>query len=816
MRRLPAFPFLPALIGVAACSSETALRLTIDTDLRVPEELDGLRITIDTDNKSLLDRTYPIPTQDEIPATLKVVNETEKEVEVLITVLGLKGTAEVGEGSARATFVRGETLGVDVYVSGHHDGNGDGGVGGGRDAAVVGDASRDTGHDAGVETPSDAGGDAVSDAEMDAYVGGDVGGTDSDDAGPLDFGPVDVGQVDADLDDSADTGIDPTDSAVDSGSEDIASEDSGPDTIFDTGCLDAGGDLDAQENDVGVDVDPADAGAEPSSGDAGCVPDCTGRCAGPDHCGGTCPDDCVLPDTCGGSGVQNACGCSVVPQPTACLNKCGQVSDGCGGTYQCGDCPNGYSCSVNQCICISEKLCLGSCCSDASNVCHNSSCCAPDCVGRCGGASDGCGGTCSNCGQGFICQGTVCVHCGDVDEPCCPGETCNGTNVCKFNSCAPDNCAGRADFAACNIGTTPDRAYDICVGGACVSPGCGDATCNPPGPHFPLPDSGQRSCFNNATSIACPTGAGSPCSVDGSPQFCGQDAQYGWDLLHQQNERFAVSDLVPNHPVVGDNVTGLEWQGCAAGSTGGECTGGAIISKTWADAVAYCDGLTWASSSDWRLPDRYELQMIVDMLYWSPAIDVMAFPVSPSFFHWASSSLANDPTKAWAVSFDDGTVGNGNKDVAANVRCVRGGGLRAKRFDVEEPKAGQPVVGDTVTGLSWQGCAAGLTGGSCASGALASKYWVDALAYCESLDWGNLADWRLPNVNELSSIIEDRMVSPSVDAITFPGTPANWVWTSSTNSADPTSAWSVDFSDGYVTWLKKTAAAHVRCVRNRP
>ncbi|MBI5488414.1 MAG: hypothetical protein HY905_13860 [Deltaproteobacteria bacterium] len=54
-----------------------------------------------------------------------------------------------------------------------------------------------------------------------------------------------------------------------------------------------------------------------------------------------------------------------------------------------------------------------------------------------------------------------------------------------------------ADFTPCDVRTVPDRSYDICVEGACVSPGCGDRTCNPPGPNWPLADTDQRSCFND-------------------------------------------------------------------------------------------------------------------------------------------------------------------------------------------------------------------------------------------------------------------------------------------------------------------------------
>jgi hypothetical protein len=43
-------------------------------------------------------------------------------------------------------------------------------------------------------------------------------------------------------------------------------------------------------------------------------------------------------------------------------------------------------------------------------------------------------------------------------------------------------------------------------------------------------------------------------------------------------------------------VTGLSWQGCAAGLTGGNCAGGTVGTYTWANALGYCAGLNWGVS----------------------------------------------------------------------------------------------------------------------------------------------------------------------------------------------------------------------------
>jgi hypothetical protein len=165
------------------------------------------------------------------------------------------------------------------------------------------------------------------------------------------------------------------------------------------------------------------------------------------------------------------------------------------------------------------------------------------------------------------------------------------------------DCTGYPDFTPCILVTTPtDYSYDICSGGTCVSPGtCGDATCNAPGPNWTIPDTNQRLCYNDGISIACPGTPGTAgCETTA---FCGEDAQYGWDVTCATCPRFARTSGA--EPVVVDNVTGLLWIGCSAGQTGDSCTSTATA-LIWRDALTHCDGRSWGGYSDWRLPNRYD------------------------------------------------------------------------------------------------------------------------------------------------------------------------------------------------------------------
>ncbi len=101
--------------------------------------------------------------------------------------------------------------------------------------------------------------------------------------------------------------------------------------------------------------------------------------------------------------------------------------------------------------------------------------------------------------------------------------------------------------------------------------------------------------------------------------------------------------------------------------------------RLWQEAMDYCDTLTLAGQTDWRLPKRIELWSILDFGTHAPAINGVAFPATPVDYFWSSSldaqnSMMNPTYKAWVVSFDDGTAGPAVSAMySLPVRCVRGG-----------------------------------------------------------------------------------------------------------------------------------------------
>ena len=83
---------------------------------------------------------------------------------------------------------------------------------------------------------------------------------------------------------------------------------------------------------------------------------------------------------------------------------------------------------------------------------------------------------------------------------------------------------------------------------------------------------------------------------------------------------------------------------------------------------------------------------------------------------------------------------------------------------------GNGTVTDSATGLVWQKCSNGMNATSC-SGSVSTLTWSSAITYCEGLTLGGRSDWRLPNINELGSIIDYTKSSvPTIDSTAFPNT----------------------------------------------
>jgi len=127
---------------------------------------------------------------------------------------------------------------------------------------------------------------------------------------------------------------------------------------------------------------------------------------------------------------------------------------------------------------------------------------------------------------------------------------------------------------------------------------------------------------------------------------------------------------------------------------------------------------------------------------------------------------------------------------------------------------GDGTVTHHTTGLIWQRCSLGQSwdGVNCTGEATVFS-WPEALAAAVQHSLAGFSDWRLPNKNELASIVEYRCYQPAINNQQFPNTPSAWYWSSSPGANESGNAWDVSFDGGSVYSRNKYDSSHVRLVR---
>jgi hypothetical protein len=355
-----------------------------------------------------------------------------------------------------------------------------------------------------------------------------------------------------------------------------------------------------------------------------------------------------------------------------------------------------------------------------------------------------------------------------------------------------------------------------------------------------IPDTGQTKCYDDSQEITCPQ--------PGEP-FYGQDAQYitnpqSYTKLDENGNE--LPDTASEWVMVRDNVTGLIWEmkQDRDGVPNYDNPHDADNTYTWYDSNPATNGGNpgapgdntdtedfinalnaeqYGGLSDWRIPTVKELSFIHNIDNYAPCIDTNYFTNTVSAHYWSSTYHSVFFNVAWVVPFqgdDTGSVGNYDMSQSHNVRAVRG--YYPSSLDFTDNSDG--TVTDNITGLIWQ------------KESTSNNYnWGNALAYCEELilnnngEWTSgtpnisgvtYEDWRLPNTNELQSIMDYRRCCPSIDPI-FTNTASDIYWSSTTNVAFPGNAWVNQFVFGGVGYYHDVEGrnkpydyySYVRCVR---
>lgn len=538
----------------------------------------------------------------------------------------------------------------------------------------------------------------------------------------------------------------------------------------------------------------------------------------------------------------------------------------CGRGWRCanGFCGRG---AANGTRCADDADCTSGTCRVAPDLAKY---CAPeDAV-----CSDGVGG---GLGAGsFACSGQSRCECVSVDH--IEWERCDLS--------VPDCAVGFCDGSSRECTTRPVRDYSeckaglgYCLEGTCVNlveppeldtidwcrdgapprpgypPGCGgEVPCNTGDWDFVWPpDTGQTVCSGGGQRAeGCSVAPGT--TSCGETPFCGQDAQYGpavtgpgWDTADRFDE--SRGGRSNGEQWWRDTLTGLWWavpdpsRFKEADEESNPCPDG---SCAWQRAVDACaamakDGIDRHIDRhpEWRLPDRYEVQSLVNYGRPRNACDTPGQPSGSPLCLWSSTSLPADE-RAWRVECGQGEVDPWEKDNRCYVLCV----ARMPSGSVSSKLARAPATGgEDAKGEAQKGRAgdsrqapvppsqvtvcpdadAGLWGARFWQGSTSEGHrilydgrtrlwwqrsfvlvltWPQALRLCEKLDYAGYDDWRLPNVRELSTIIDHTRWSPAQDRDIFASpehgaSSARSFWSSTPSARLPEdAAWYVDFQSG--------------------
>ena len=114
-----------------------------------------------------------------------------------------------------------------------------------------------------------------------------------------------------------------------------------------------------------------------------------------------------------------------------------------------------------------------------------------------------------------------------------------------------------------------------------------------------------------------------------------------------------------------DNLTGFMWAR-SANRFG--------TARSWNNALTDCNDLTLGGHDDWRLPNRFELEGLLDLSQYNPTLPSgHPFTGVQSGDYWSSTTYVGNTTRAWFVSLGYGYVGFDIKTYATYVWPVRGG-----------------------------------------------------------------------------------------------------------------------------------------------
>ena len=94
------------------------------------------------------------------------------------------------------------------------------------------------------------------------------------------------------------------------------------------------------------------------------------------------------------------------------------------------------------------------------------------------------------------------------------------------------------------------------------------------------------------------------------------------------------------------------------------------------------------------------------------------------------------------------------------------------------------------------------------------RNWNDAINYCYSLNIGGRRGWRIPTIDELSSLVDPTQENPALPSgHPFVNVQPGYYWSSTEYAGDPDSAWYMSMIGGYPTGFYKSSSNLAWAVR---
>ena len=332
-----------------------------------------------------------------------------------------------------------------------------------------------------------------------------------------------------------------------------------------------------------------------------------------------------------------------------------------------------------------------------------------------------------------------------------------------------------------------------------------------------------KSAYLQTGQITCHDTLGHEITCNGS----GQDGEFHKGTAWP-DPRFEVGETT-----VIDRLTGLAWSRNASLSE---------FPLMWQEALDFISRMNEEGSlgfSDWRLPNRRELRSLISHQTRQPALP-QNHPFIGVFngWYWSSTTAAISPTHAWYLDMAGGRMFYGGKDQSFMVWPVCGQGNGS--IPVTGQKQCYNMTGEPVpcTGTGQDG---ELSAGTCwpaprfetiqdsVRDRLTGLLWKQVTDLAGPVDWGqalaaitrldslfdNQHGWRLPNINELESLIDSGAHNPALPA----GHPflslQDAYWSSTTSLYEPDWAWALYLNKGATgVGQKSQARFHVWAVRD--